>query len=44
MIALVNVYTKTCYFVTFESPIDQWEKAWSIGEVVINTLALETEL
>jgi len=43
-IVLVNVYTKTSYMIIFETPASLWDKNWKIGEVVVNNLALETNI
>ncbi len=43
-IALVNVKTKTSYLIIFESPVSLWEKNWSIGKIIVDTLAIETDI
>ena len=39
-LGIVNPETQSTYLVVFESPVDEWDRAWSKGEVIVKTLAL----
>jgi hypothetical protein len=41
LLGIVNSKTNASYVVMFESPVDQWAQAWSKGEVILKTLALD---
>jgi len=40
-LGVVNSKTQTTYFIVFESPVDQWERTWPVGKVIVSSLALD---
>ena len=43
-ILISNIKTGTLYIFTFEAPAAEWEKAWKIGEPIIQRLGLDDEI
>ena len=43
-LALANARTDTLYLLTFESPEKDWAAAWSLGEVMVRELVLDSRL
>src|SRR5437879_3854759 len=41
---IVNPGTQATYLVVFESPVDEWDRAWVKGKVIVMTLALNDKI
>jgi hypothetical protein len=41
---IANPKTNTLYFVMFEAPEREWDKAWSIGEHIVKLLYLDDDI
>jgi hypothetical protein len=39
-LGIMNPDTNASYLVMFESPVQQWDRAWATGKVIVKTLAL----
>ncbi len=43
-VAVGNTLTETLYIISFESPEASWEQAWKLGERMMDTFALDSEI
>jgi hypothetical protein len=43
-LAIANGQTGTVYLVVFESPSDEWESAWAIGEEILSKLYIDSDI
>src|SRR5262245_41443327 len=39
-LAVTHPKTHAAYLLMFESPVEEWSRTWPMGEMILNTLAL----